>query len=545
MSSLCCSTLMKTITDQDAHLLGLVLDAGRSLVVAINKWDGLDEYAKDQIKVKLEVKLPFLDFADKHFISALHGTGVGHLYKSVHEAYDSAMLDVPTARMTRILQTATEAHQLPIVATRRIKLRYAHQGGSNPFTLSFMVKIEFKTGDNPFEGKGDKRAKLSPSQMYRKKKKNPHTARNAGANKTSKEEEKIKGYIQAVLWESVNIKGLISILLISITLSLSHVAFAKLPVGMNTNEIQHVDSSAPFVNHLTAPGTKSTRDHPNPFLIGANRAHPMEKFYIEFLQNWDRITEGGFNNPENFKSAWAHIHNLFENADINDSVEWVWCASATSTDDYDDLTVYYPGDDLVDWTSLDGFNRGNKPIILAEVGSAEPSDLPNPEWEQYGDDSDASNSKEEWVSDMFNRIRQDYPAIRAISWFNNNKELSWALNDIAQNGLPNTGLSAYNSSILHDHYLSSLVPLPGFEIDNDNDLDTTTHIRRGRNNPERSKTRPALKFFIKTSIQRAIALSKMPKVVGEKLREKEATGFRNLSQEALSRITMKRLSLSK
>ena len=204
----------ESITDQDAHLLGLILDAGRSLVVAINKWDGLDEYQREQIKVKLEVKLPFLDFADKHFISALHGTGVGHLYKSVHEAYDSAMLDVPTSRMTRILQTAVDAHQLPVVATRRIKLRYAHQGGSNPFrviihgnqtsrvpasykrylmnyfrtTLKLkgtQVRIEFKTGDNPFEGKGDKRAKLSPSQIYRQKKKTPHKV----TNKTSKKKK--------------------------------------------------------------------------------------------------------------------------------------------------------------------------------------------------------------------------------------------------------------------------------------------------------------------------------------------------------------------
>lgn len=193
----------ESITDQDAHLLGLILDAGRSLVIAINKWDGLDEYQRDQIKVKLEVKLPFLDFADKHFISALHGTGVGHLYKSVHEAYDSAMLDVSTSRMTRMLQTATDAHQLPVVASRRIKLRYAHQGGNNPFTVIIhgnqtkripgsykrylmnyfretlklkgtQVRIQFKTGDNPFEGRGDKRAKLSPSQMYRQNKKNPH-----------------------------------------------------------------------------------------------------------------------------------------------------------------------------------------------------------------------------------------------------------------------------------------------------------------------------------------------------------------------------------
>ena len=192
----------ETITDQDAHLLGLILDAGRSLVIAINKWDNLSEYQRDQIKVKLEVKLPFLDFADKHFISALHGTGVGHLYKSVHEAYDSAMLKVSTARMTRMLQTATDAHQLPIVASRRIKLRYAHQGGSNPFTIIIhgnqtkripgsykrylmnyfretlklkgtQVRLEFKTGDNPFEG-NEKRAKLSPSEMYRQNKKNPH-----------------------------------------------------------------------------------------------------------------------------------------------------------------------------------------------------------------------------------------------------------------------------------------------------------------------------------------------------------------------------------
>lgn len=193
----------ESITDQDAHLLGLVLDAGRSLVVAINKWDGLDEYQREQIKTKLEVKLPFLDFADKHFISALHGTGVGHLYKSVHDAYDSTMIKVSTARMTRILQTAIDAHAPPMIASRRIKLRYAHQGGNNPFTVVIhgnqtkripgsykrylmnyfrdtlklkgtQVRIEFKTGDNPFEVKKEKRAKLSPSQLWRQKKKNPH-----------------------------------------------------------------------------------------------------------------------------------------------------------------------------------------------------------------------------------------------------------------------------------------------------------------------------------------------------------------------------------
>ncbi|MCK5903172.1 MAG: ribosome biogenesis GTPase Der [Cocleimonas sp.] len=194
----------ESITEQDAHLLGLILDAGRSLVLAINKWDGLDGYARDQIKTKLDVKLPFLDFADRHFISALHGTGVGHLFKSVHEAYESAMIKVSTSRMTNILETAVQSHQLPMTSGRRIKLRYAHQGGSNPFTIIIhgnqtkriansykrylmnyyrdvlklkgtQVRIEFKTGDNPFESSNPKkRARISKSQEYRQKRNTPH-----------------------------------------------------------------------------------------------------------------------------------------------------------------------------------------------------------------------------------------------------------------------------------------------------------------------------------------------------------------------------------
>lgn len=183
----------ESIAEQDAHLLGLILDAGRALVIAINKWDGLDTDKRDEIKHQLEIKLPFLDFAEKHFISALHGTGVGHLYKSVHLAYESSMVKISTARMTRMLETAVLTHQPPLVRGRRIKLRYAHQGGSNPFTVIIhgnqttkipgaykrylmnyfretlklkgtQVKVEFKTGDNPFEGK---RVKLTPLQQYK------------------------------------------------------------------------------------------------------------------------------------------------------------------------------------------------------------------------------------------------------------------------------------------------------------------------------------------------------------------------------------------
>lgn len=175
------------ISDQDAHLLGMVLTAGRSLVLAINKWDGLDDDERETIKTQLDRKLPFLDFAESHFISALHGTGVGHLFQSVQDAHASGMLKVPTARLTRILETAVNTHQPPMINGKRIKLRYAHQGGSNPFTIIIhgnqtrkvpesyrrylmnyfretlklkgtQVRVELRTGDNPFEGKKPKKS---------------------------------------------------------------------------------------------------------------------------------------------------------------------------------------------------------------------------------------------------------------------------------------------------------------------------------------------------------------------------------------------------
>jgi GTP-binding protein len=120
------------ITDQDAHLLGLVLEAGRALIIGLNKWDGISADQKETIKRQLDVKLSFLDFAEKHPISALHGSGVGKLFDVVQQLYESAMLDMTTPVLTRILKEATTAHQPPIVNTRRIKLKYAHQGGRNP-----------------------------------------------------------------------------------------------------------------------------------------------------------------------------------------------------------------------------------------------------------------------------------------------------------------------------------------------------------------------------------------------------------------------------
>jgi len=184
------------LVDQDLHLIGFVLDAGRALVVAVNKWDGMDVEDKEHVKAQVKRRLDFLDFADKHYISALHGSGVGVLYESINEAYESAMAKWQTNRLTAILQDAVAQHQPPMVQGRRIKLRYAHQGGSNPPVLvihgnqtdslpgdykRFMenifrkvlnvkgspIRLEFKSGENPFAGRVNR---LTPRQKVKQDK---------------------------------------------------------------------------------------------------------------------------------------------------------------------------------------------------------------------------------------------------------------------------------------------------------------------------------------------------------------------------------------
>ncbi|WP_339866137.1 ribosome biogenesis GTPase Der [Pseudohongiella nitratireducens] len=120
------------IVDQDLHLLGYVLETGRALVIALNKWDGMDLEQKDRVKSDIRRRFSFVDFAAIHFISALHGTGVGDLYKSINKAYDSARRKLSTNQLTRILQDAVLDHSPPMINGRRIKLKYAHTGGHNP-----------------------------------------------------------------------------------------------------------------------------------------------------------------------------------------------------------------------------------------------------------------------------------------------------------------------------------------------------------------------------------------------------------------------------
>ncbi|MBK8336428.1 MAG: ribosome biogenesis GTPase Der [Sterolibacteriaceae bacterium] len=120
------------ISDQDAHIAGFILEAGRALVVAVNKWDGLDDYARERIKADLARKLHFLSFAKVHYVSALQGEGINALMKSVDAAYAAAMVKLATPRLTRVLLAAVAKQSPPRHGLFRPKPRYAHQGGSNP-----------------------------------------------------------------------------------------------------------------------------------------------------------------------------------------------------------------------------------------------------------------------------------------------------------------------------------------------------------------------------------------------------------------------------
>ncbi|OCG22722.1 ribosome biogenesis GTPase Der [Gilliamella sp. App2-1] len=183
------------ISDQDLSLLGFIINSGRSLVIAVNKWDGLSQDIKEQVKTTLDDRLDFIDFARVHFISALHGSGVGNLFDSIQEAYDCATRRVNTALLTKIMQMAQDDHQPPLVRGRRVKLKYAHAGGYNPpivvihgnqvedlpdsykrYLMNYFrrslkimgspIRIQFKEGANPFEGRKNS---LTASQQRKRR----------------------------------------------------------------------------------------------------------------------------------------------------------------------------------------------------------------------------------------------------------------------------------------------------------------------------------------------------------------------------------------
>ncbi len=122
----------ETVAEQDASVLGIALERGRALIIAVNKWDGIAAEQREAIRNQLDLRLDFVPFAPVHFISARHGTGVGELVHATVRAYEAAMREMPTRELTRALEHAITMHQPPLVRGRRIKLRYAHQGGRNP-----------------------------------------------------------------------------------------------------------------------------------------------------------------------------------------------------------------------------------------------------------------------------------------------------------------------------------------------------------------------------------------------------------------------------
>ena len=173
------------VSDQDAKMAAFVLETGRALVVAVNKWEVAEQEQKDRIKREIARKLAFLDFAKFHYISALQGKGVGDLFASIDQAYAAAMIKIPTPKLTRALQLALERQQPPLSGRIRPKMRYAHQGGSNPPVVvvhgnsleqvpasywrylehSFMklfklqgtpLRVQYKQSENPFEAKAEK-----------------------------------------------------------------------------------------------------------------------------------------------------------------------------------------------------------------------------------------------------------------------------------------------------------------------------------------------------------------------------------------------------
>jgi len=191
------------VTDQDATVLGAVLDAGRALVVAVNKWDGQSDYQRKQTDALVARKLGFVDWAEAIHISALHGSGLRELFKAVHRAHASATHAFSTAEVTRALEVAYETNPPPVVRGHVAKLRFAHPGGENPPTfivhgtrlrtlsdtyrrylenffrkrfklVGTPVRFVFKEGENPYK---DKKNVLTEKQVAKKRRLIRHVKR--------------------------------------------------------------------------------------------------------------------------------------------------------------------------------------------------------------------------------------------------------------------------------------------------------------------------------------------------------------------------------
>jgi GTPase len=183
------------VTDQDLHLIGLAVERGRAIVIGINKWDGLPPAERSRVQTEVDRKLDFVAYARRHYLSALHGSGIAELVRSALAAYDAAGADLPTPRLTELLHQATTAHAPPMFRGRQIRLRYAHQGGRYPPVIVIHgtqaertpdtyrrylenafrkalrldgtpIRIELRSGENPFAGR---RNELTRRQKERRR----------------------------------------------------------------------------------------------------------------------------------------------------------------------------------------------------------------------------------------------------------------------------------------------------------------------------------------------------------------------------------------
>jgi GTP-binding protein len=183
------------VTEQDATLLGMIADKGRALLIVMNKWDGLDEYQKSEVKRKLDVKLSFVNYASVHYISALHGSGVGKLFAPIIKSYTNAGAQHSTSTLNKILEAANRGHQPPAVKGRHLKIKYVNQTDVFPPTLAFHgnhlksvpnaydrylknffikalnltntpIKTEYKSSENPFK---DNKNELNARQITKKR----------------------------------------------------------------------------------------------------------------------------------------------------------------------------------------------------------------------------------------------------------------------------------------------------------------------------------------------------------------------------------------
>ncbi len=191
------------VTEQDLHLVGLIVERGRALVIGVNKWDGMSAADRRRTETELSRRLDFVPYAKVHFISALHGSGIAELVQSALAAFDAAGVDLPTPQLNALLRDAMTAHPPPVVRGRRIRLRYAHQGGRHPPLIvvhgsqterlpahyrrylenafrealrleGTPIRLELRSGDNPYAGR---RNELTPRQRERRRRVIRHSRR--------------------------------------------------------------------------------------------------------------------------------------------------------------------------------------------------------------------------------------------------------------------------------------------------------------------------------------------------------------------------------